>query len=251
MLTQDATLDLTVRLPVRVAEFGRSELLLDGEPVKTKIRKSWELLAWLVGRRAVKAERAELLEALFDGRDDRSTRAYLRGAIRELRDLLPGGAIAGDGGSVVLTDAIQVTSDSVAFEVQVQEAHRLQGRARLRGLLLALEQRGTEPFLDGVKSAWAEERRRHIASLVSDVHFEAAEAAYAEGEFAQARRLLGSLLAADPFREAAWRLSMRVASALGDEDGIVQAFRGCERALEDLATQPSSVTQQLLAELRR
>jgi hypothetical protein len=44
---------------------------------------------------------------------------------------------------------------------------------------------------------------------------------------------------------------MRIANALGDEDGVIQAFNGCERALAEPAATPSGGTRQLLQTLRR
>jgi hypothetical protein len=38
---------------------------------------------------------------------------------------------------------------------------------------------------------------------------------------------------------------------MGDEDGVIGAFRRCAGALESLGTQPSPSTQQLLSHLRR
>ena len=55
----------------------------------------------------------------------------------------------------------------------------------------------------------------------------------------------------DPYREAAWRLQMRLASAVGDEDRVIGAFRGCERALAELGARPAGATRHLLDALRR
>lgn len=57
-------------------------------------------------------------------------------------------------------------------------------------------------------------------------------------------------LAADPFKESAWRLAMRIANALGDEDRVIATFRRCRAALNELDLEPSDATQQLLDQLR-
>jgi hypothetical protein len=44
---------------------------------------------------------------------------------------------------------------------------------------------------------------------------------------------------------------MRIASATGDEDRVISAYRRCQHALEQLGTTPSGTTQQLLSALRR
>jgi DNA-binding SARP family transcriptional activator len=55
----------------------------------------------------------------------------------------------------------------------------------------------------------------------------------------------------DPFREAAWRLMMRIGAAFGDERRVITAFQDCERALGQLDTAPAPATRQLLETLRR
>ena len=59
------------------------------------------------------------------------------------------------------------------------------------------------------------------------------------------------MLAEDPYRESACRLAMRVAGAVGDEDGVIAAYRRCSSALGELGAQPSDSTRQLLTHLRR
>ena len=58
------------------------------------------------------------------------------------------------------------------------------------------------------------------------------------------------MLGAEPFREPAWRLTMRIAGALGDDHGVVTAFRSCEQALGPFGIEPSRGTRQLLERLR-
>ena len=44
------------------------------------------------------------------------------------------------------------------------------------------------------------------------------------------------VLREDPHRESAWRLSMRIAGALGQEDRVIARFRDCRAALAEVAT---------------
>ena len=87
--------------------------------------------------------------------------------------------------------------------------------------------------------------------LGADARFEAAELAFAAGRYRDAERLVAAVLRDDPYREAAWRLQMRLASAVGDEDRVIGAFRGCERALAQLGARPAGATRHLLDALRR
>jgi DNA-binding SARP family transcriptional activator len=133
----------------------------------------------------------------------------------------------------------------------LSEAARLQGEERLAATLDALELMERGEYLPGARTAWAEARRQELAALAADARFEAAELAFAAGRHREAERLVASVLRDDPFREAAWRLQMRLASAAGDEDRVIGAFRRCERALGELGTTPSGTTRHLLDALRR
>jgi DNA-binding SARP family transcriptional activator len=62
---------------------------------------------------------------------------------------------------------------------------------------------------------------------------------------------VATILELDPFREGAWRLEMRIAGAVGNDDRVISAYRSCERALGELGAAPSTSTRQLLATLRR
>ena len=90
-----------------------------------------------------------------------------------------------------------------------------------------------------------------LADVRLEARLEAGRLAYEEGRYAEAADLATAVLEEDPYRESASRLAMRIAAALGDEDGVIGAFRRCAGALEQLGTQPSPSTRQLLTDLRR
>jgi DNA-binding SARP family transcriptional activator len=241
-----------VRASVQLHEFGRTALLVNGEEARPRIAKSYELLAFLLTRKGAQAGREELLEALFDGRTDESTRAYLRQAVRWLRHVLPEGiGLELEGGRVRLGEDVAAASESTRFEAQLAEAARLQGVERLSATLDALARYDQGEYLPGARTLWADERRELLADLAVDARGEAAELAFAAERYDEAERLAESVLRADPFRETAWRLRMRMANALGDDGGVIRAYQGCERALGKLGVTPSPSTRQLLERLRR
>ena len=122
---------------VHFRDFGERSLEVDGEPRQPKISKSYELLAYLLTHG--EATREALLGALFKGRADNSSRAYLRQAINGLRECLPERAlVAPQGGSVALADDVAIVSDSGLLESRLIEAARLQGRDRVAATLDAL-----------------------------------------------------------------------------------------------------------------
>ena len=243
--------DAKAYLVLQLAEFGRTALTVGGREVRPRIAKSLTLVAFLATMPGHRATRDQLLEALFDSRNDDSARAYLRQAVHRLREALPEGVGPAFTGSVLTFSApVVLAADGVHVEELLAEAARLQGEARLGVLLRALELFDRGPYLPGVESAWAAGRREELASRAADARLTAAQLAFAAERFGQAEELVEGALAADPFKESAWRLAMRIANALGDEDRVIATFRRCRTALDELDLEPSDATQQLLDQLR-
>jgi ATP/maltotriose-dependent transcriptional regulator MalT/DNA-binding SARP family transcriptional activator len=252
LIAQRTAVQAPVRAAVELVEFGRCAILVDGEEERPRIAKAYELLAFLVTRPGTEAGRGELLDALFDGRVDESTRSYLRQAARWLRHALPDeGALVVERGRMRLGDDLLATSESARFESALAVAARLQGDERLTATVEALAVFDQGEYLPGTHSHWVDGRRQRLVELATDARYEAAELAFAAGNLDQADQLAAQALTADPFREAAWRLTMRIASALGDDDGVIRAYQRCERALAQLGTEPAPSTRELLGRLRR
>jgi DNA-binding SARP family transcriptional activator len=106
-------------------------------------------------------------------------------------------------------------------------------------------------FLPHAESSWVDARREELREIVNDARQGAAEAAFECGSYRDAEALVHRLLEEDPYREAAWRLSMRIASALGNEDRVISTFRACEQTLGTAGIPPSESTRRLLDQLRR
>jgi two-component SAPR family response regulator len=152
---------------------------------------------------------------------------------------------------VRVEDAVTVDSESVRFQRQLGEAARLQGEQRLQATLDALSLYDRGPYLPGQRALWADARQEVLAEAASEARYQAAVLSFNAGTYDEARRLALEVLQADPYREAAWRLLMRVTQALGDEDAVIRAFQECEEALGRLGTTASPQTRQLLEQLRR
>ena len=97
---------------VYLRDIGGLEILVDGRRVQPALKKSAELLAYLAGRGAGEIDRDELLGALFDARDDESTRAFLRQALHQLRQVLPVGSTISEGRRVRMGPDVVVTSQA-------------------------------------------------------------------------------------------------------------------------------------------
>jgi len=237
---------------VRVVDLGRPAIVVDGREVRPRIAKSVALLAYLASAPNREAERGQLLDALFDGRADESARSYLRQAVHRLREVLPEGlGPAFDGSTLRFAGPVALSGDAARVEALLAEASRLQGEERLARLLDALALLEQGEYLEGVDAPWVAERRDHLAGLRADARLEAARLAFEAGRYGEAGALAESALGEDPFKESAWRLLMRVAGAVGDEDGVIAAYRRCAGAMERLGARPSDSTQQLLTHLRR
>jgi ATP/maltotriose-dependent transcriptional regulator MalT/DNA-binding SARP family transcriptional activator len=238
---------------VLLTDFGEIALSVGGARVKPRIRKSYELLAYILTRNAGSlATRSELLEALFDGRDDNSALSYLRQALHQLRQTLPPDTLlTRDGGGVGITPEASVTTDSARFLNALAQAQALRGQERYEALLRAIGLASAGEYLPAVDTAWAEHRRAELKQKLMMAHFEAAQAAYELDRVQDAQQLLAHVLSGDPYLEPAWRLAMRLADANGDERGVVEAYRGCERALHQLGAEPALTTRKLFHNLRR
>jgi len=251
LIVQGALPPAAVTARVLLHEFGRRALMVDGDEVRPRIAKSYELLAYLATRPNRRADRDGLLDVLFDGRRDGSSRAYLRQAIHWLRQVLPEGAVAVEDGVVRLGDGIAIATESLRFEHRLAEAARLRGGVRLRVTMEALEAYDQGPYLPGQRAMWADDREAQLAEQATEARYQAALLVFGAARYDDARRLVDQVLASDPLREAAWRLSMRMAHALGDEDAVIRAFHDCEVALGHLDALPSQETRLLLKRLRR
>jgi DNA-binding SARP family transcriptional activator len=235
---------------VVLREFGSVDLLVDGVRVPTGIRKSLELLAFLVAQGG-RARRRQVLEALF-GSTDRSAQAYLRQARSQLNRALPDEAAVGsEGDDITLSTALAVTSESAELERRLRTARHRTGHERLQAIVSALEVTAAGDYLPTIHSVWADERRDWVRALVVDAHAEAAQLALAAEHYPEARAHAEQVLREEPYREGAWQTLLQVAGMLGDRDGVIEVYRECERTFSELGTVPSETTRQLMEKLRR
>ncbi len=232
-------------------DLGAPVLLCGGEERKARIAKAYALLAYLLESDG-KASRVELLDALFDGRDDNSTRAYLRQAAQTLRAMLPDGIVLlREAETFLLQGSSRIETDTLRLRARLSSALTLVGDRRFEAAREVLdEHRGLE-YLHGVNCSWVETRRGELAELLMSARIDAAVGAIQSSQYATASALLNDVVQIDPLREQAWRLLMRVAAAQGFDDRVIETYRRCERALTDIGLVPSAPTRQLIEGLRR
>jgi DNA-binding SARP family transcriptional activator len=144
----------------------------------------------------------------------------------------------------------RLTSTFVETMASYRRMRNVTGAERLRLATDVLKKVAGHEVLPGARSPWVDQYRQRWTDLVLDIRHTAAEAAFDSANYGIAHELCEQVLGEDPYRERAWRLAMRVASAVGDTDRVIAAYRGCETALRDLRTEPSMSTRQLLNSLR-
>jgi DNA-binding SARP family transcriptional activator len=247
-----ATRTSVVPAAVHLREFGQPAVVVAGhEARRPKIRKSIELFSYLLSTPAGRALRSDVLHALWDGRDDESTRAYLRQALRHLREVLPEStAVAADGDWLAVKGA--ATSELLELDALLSEAARTPPGERLAILseLLVLLDRGE--FLPGGNPVgWVDDQRARIDGIATDARLDLAELLVGQDRYVEALTLLETVLQSNRVSERGWRLSMQVHSMLGNDDGVLAAYTECRAHLAEIGLEPARATVELARRLRR
>jgi ATP/maltotriose-dependent transcriptional regulator MalT/DNA-binding SARP family transcriptional activator len=232
-----------------VDELDRAAILVGGRRHEPRLIKTIELLSYLA-LEGPDVNRADLIAALFDSKNDKSANAYLRMAVNGIREM------TGDQGCVhidachIRWNAQPLSSTFVEARTRYRRMRRVAGRDRLELALETLRRVEGREVLPGARSPWITGHRERWATLIMDIRHTAAEAAFEAASYGEAHRLVKQVLAEDPYRERGWRLAMKIASAVGDTDGVIAAYRGCTAALRELPTDPSPATRALFDRLR-
>jgi two-component SAPR family response regulator len=251
LAAQGVAVETRIPTAVELLEFGRTAIILNGQEVHPSLAKCYELLGFLTARGGAPASRDELLNGLFDGRDNKSTRSYLRKTIIGVRQLLPAETVSCEDGRVGLSPDVVLGSESARLEQELAAAARLRGSELIAAIEQALAPLARGEYFPDVRSAWIEERRQHLADTAATARAAAAQAAYAADRYHDAECLAEAVLTADPLREATWRTLMRIRGAVGDYDGVITTFAQCQRALRAAGIEPAASTRALLDQLRR
>ncbi|WP_416972152.1 BTAD domain-containing putative transcriptional regulator [Streptomyces sp. 4F14] len=237
------------RPSVSVDELERPAILIGERRHEPKLTKTVELLSYLAVE-GPEVSRADLITALFDSKNDKSANAYLRMAAGAVRQLTGDPDCILSDGSRIRWNQGTLSSTFVDTRTRHQRMRLVTGHDRLQMALDTLHRVAGMEMLPGARSPWVTEHRERWATLIRDIRHTAAEAAYETADYGIAHRLVQQVLAEDPYRERAWRLAMKVASAVGDTDRVIAAYRGCATAMRELRADPSSATRALFDRLR-
>lgn len=158
-----------------------------------------------------------------------ASRAYLRQAVHQLNLALPPQLrLTVEQNRLALADEVAQGFQSLLFESDPAQAHRLAGREALSAIEEVLA-RDEGDYLPDRSSEWVEERRWALSRQTAEALSSAAELALRPHQYGDAARLCDQVTAIDPLREVAWRVRMRAANALGDDDGVLKASRAVRR----------------------
>jgi DNA-binding SARP family transcriptional activator len=253
MLTNSGEIVVAARSPRLVLEdLGEPVIRLDGAPVVPRLRKSVELLAYLLAAPDRAASRQELLDALFDSRNEAAGRSYLRQALYRLREVLPpelGPVLDGDRFRLPAPDL--VVSRSVEVLAAFDRAGRQNAENRIETLRVALAQTERGSHLQGMSGSWIGDRGAEIAERILRARLDLAREAFQLGRYREATENVDAVLRQDPFREHAWLLRLSLAQASGNDDHVLALYQRYVATMSELEVPPSAEVHRLVTQLRR
>jgi LuxR family transcriptional regulator, maltose regulon positive regulatory protein len=232
-------------------DLGQPELRLDGEIVTPRLRKSVELLAYLLASPDHAAGRAELHDALFDSDNETAVRSYLRQALYRLREVLPDDlspALRGDRFCLPGPDLVSSAAADV-LAAFTQAAHQ-DGEAKLDTLTAALARTERGSYLQGLSGEWVEGRRAELDEWALRARLDLAKVASRLGRYREAIVNADAVLRLDPYREQAWLLRLTLAQASGNDDQVLGLYRRYVATMRELAVPPSAQVRRLVTRLR-
>ena len=247
--------------PVRVSggaprlvleQFGEPVLTVDDRRVQPRLSKSMELLSYLIAQPGRTATRQELLDVLFDGRNDSAGRSYLRQALYRLREVLPpelGPVQEDDRYSIAGSDVVVGSAEAVLNSLA--QADRQDGETRMRTLNRALAQTERGPFLATLSSPWVDARRAEIDDRITGARLDAARLAFRLDRYREARGHVNDVLRRDPYREQAWQLVLSLAQASGNDDAVLALYQQYVATMRELGMPPSAEVHRLVTRLRQ
>jgi DNA-binding SARP family transcriptional activator len=259
-----ATIDQTPvpRLAARL--FGELRVDVDGAAIPLsswRSKRAVSLLAILLLRRGQPVHRDEAIEWLWPDTEPERAGKHLNVALsavrRGLADVAPDGAACVQrlGATYRIRPDTLATLDVTEFETLAMAADGHAARGDLHAALTSAAQAldlvvgellASEPYAE-----WAEPERQRLRDRALELRTGVAEWHLSLGQPRDAIREAAVVLAAERWRERAWRVAIDAHVALGDRSAALQSLNACHEALrEELGVQPSPALRSLAAQLR-
>jgi ATP/maltotriose-dependent transcriptional regulator MalT/DNA-binding SARP family transcriptional activator len=233
---------------VHFRDFGSPTIDLLGERIQPRLTKTFEILAFLLEQPNHMATRRKLLETLFEG-DTAAARTYLRQALKWVRTVLPEGGLLVQEDQVAIDSDVFIESASARFKQLTIESGRLRGEDQIKALMTALSILEQGEYLEGSHSPWILQRRTELAAQRPNLLLALSRHLLDANRLLEASDIVRQALEADPLRESAWRMRMRIMHEFHDQDGLYQTLKSCSAALAEIGVGPSTATRDLFARL--
>lgn len=195
---------------VEVRTLGQAQILVGGKRVGLDMRRSVEVLAYLLGHPSSPLE--QILLTLFPDEPPEAARNYFHQVRYDLARAVAGMSVPFSSSSKtysVAEEGLELTWDVA----ELRQALRQGGEA---GITRALDlYQG--PFLPSADSEWANTERQDLAWSVIRTGLETIEAWFAQGQYEKCLNLAGRLLEIEPYDEGLNEYLVRATKALQGE----------------------------------
>ncbi|HSK70947.1 MAG TPA: tetratricopeptide repeat protein, partial [Pyrinomonadaceae bacterium] len=156
-------------------------------------------------------------------------------------------------GAYQLNPELSYTIDTEDFEnfiAEAEKAKRENDTESFRENLEAAHGLYRGEYMEGVYDDWAEERRHYYTEQYNRILNALAKLAYGEKKWSNALKFAGDILKADPYREDAHRLIMKVFAAQGKRAKVKEQFETLQQLLKtELGVAPAPETRRVFQEL--
>jgi DNA-binding SARP family transcriptional activator len=223
------------------------------EPLGWRLRRSFQVLAFLASSPGLQAGREELVEAIWPTEGERTIDRNFHPTLSHLRRALEGTRKENGPVSLLFRNGVYRLNPEITWEVDTLDFTRLveQGRERLgREDLKGAEEawraawklyRG--PFLQGYYEAWVTARREIYQRQYLETLRELGDLFVRVGRPEDAMDAYRSVLLEDPLQERIHLAVMRLYAAQGRRDLVRRQYdRLCTLLLEELGVEPMPQT---------
>jgi DNA-binding SARP family transcriptional activator len=101
-----------------------------------------------------------------------------------------------------------------------------------------------------LSTPWVDARREEIEDRLTGARLEAARILFRLGKYRESQEQVDLVLGQDPYREQAWRLTLSLAQASGNDDAVLARFRRYVDRMRELGMPPSADIHRLVRQLR-
>jgi len=223
----------------------------EGEtPVECRLKRSFQILAYLASSPGLEAARDELIEAIWPTEGEQTIDRNFHPTLSHLRRALEGGRNSRDAPpSLLLRSGVYRLNPEFDWEVDVLELLRRveEGKnLQTRGDLPAAAEvwRGAwglyrGPFLQGHYEAWVEERREGYQKVYLEMLRDLGDLYQRLGRLEEAVDAYRAVLIEDPLQERVHVSLMQLYAGQGRRDMVRRQYdRLCTLLLEELGVEP-------------